>query len=251
MTLQENWPKIVVVGAGAVGGYFGGLLARAGAPVVMIGRPPFVEAVKKNGLFLDTLQFQESVRVEASTELSAVRGAEVVLFCVKTTDNAATARALAPLLAPGALVLALFSRASVPCRISENMAGELWTKLVWNCALNAVSALGRAKYGLIASSADAWKVVETVVYEVLAVARAAGIHPPGLEDPQAALAGALKIATSMAEALSSTGQDLNRGKRTEIDSLNGYVSRRGAELGVPTPVNQALFALVKLAEGGS
>ena len=107
MTAQENWPKIAVVGAGAVGGYFGGLLARAGAPVVMIGRPAFVEAVKKNGLFLDTLQFQESVRVEASTELSAVRGAEIVLFCVKTTDNATTARALAPLLAPGALVLSM------------------------------------------------------------------------------------------------------------------------------------------------
>ena len=309
MTQQEGWPKIAVVGAGAVGGYFGGLLARAGAPVVMIGRPVFVEAVKKSGLFLDTLQLQESVRVEASTELSAVRGAEIVLFCVKTTDNATTARALAPLLVPGALVLsmqngvdnveqirvaapidvlpavvyvaasvpepgrvkhvgrgdlvigpengktkrfaALFSRAQVPCRISENIEGELWTKLVWNCALNAVSALGRAKYGQIASSSDTWKVVETAVYEVLAVARAAGIHPPGLEDPKVALAGALKIATQMAEALSSTGQDLNRGKRTEIDSLNGYISRRGAELGVRTPVNHALFALVKLAEGRS
>jgi len=292
-----------------VGGYFGGLLARAGAPVVMIGRAAFVEAVKKNGLFLDTLQFQESVKVEASTELSAVRGAEIVLFGVKTTDNAATAHALAPLIAPGAIVLsmqngvdnveqiraaagidalpavvyvaasvpepgrvkhvgrgdlvvgpqsertkkiaALFSRAGVGCRISENIEGELWTKLVWNCALNAVSALGRAKYGLIASSPDAWKVVETAVYEVLAVAKAAGIHPPGLEDPKAALAGALKIATQMAEALSSTGQDLSRGKRTEIDSLNGYISRRGIELGVPTPVNHALFALVKLAEGRS
>ncbi len=301
MSPHESWPKIAVVGAGAVGGYFGGLLARAGAPVVMIGRPAFVEAVRKNGLFLDTLQFQESVRVEASTELSAVRGAEIVLFCVKTTDNAEAARALAPLLAPGALVLSmqngvdnveqirtaaaidalpavvyvaasvpepgrvkhgpesertkriaeLFSRASVPCRISENIEGELWTKLIWNCALNAVSALGRAKYGSIASSTDAWKVVETAVYEVLAVARAAGIQPPGLEDPKAALAGALKIATQMAEALSSTGQDLNRGKRTEIDSLNGYISRRGAELGVPTPVNHALYALVKLAEGRS
>ncbi len=309
MTQHPGWPKIAVVGAGAVGGYFGGLLARAGAPVMMIGRPAFVGAVKKNGLFLDTLQFQESVRVEASTELSAVRGAEIVLFCVKTTDNATTARALAPLLGPGALVLsmqngvdnveqiraaapidalpavvyvaasvpepgrvkhvgrgdlvvgpenektkriaALFSRAQTPCRISENIEGELWTKLVWNCALNAVSALGRAKYGQIASSADAWKVVETAVYEVLAVARAAGIRPPGLEDPKAALAGALKIATQMAEALSSTGQDLNRGKRTEIDSLNGYISRRATELGVPTPVNHALFALVKLAEGRS
>jgi 2-dehydropantoate 2-reductase len=309
VTQQENWPKIAVVGAGAVGGYFGGLLARAGAPVVMIGRPAFVEAVKKNGLFLDTLQFQESVRVEASTELSAIRGAEIVLFCVKTTDNAMTARALSPLLAPGALVLsmqngvdnvdqiraaaavdglpsvvyvaasvpepgrvkhvgrgdlvvgpenektkkiaALFSRAQVPCRISENIDGELWTKLIWNCALNAVSALGRAKYGQIAASADARKVVETTVYEVLAVARAAGVRLPGLEDPQAALAGALKIATQMAEALSSTAQDMNRGKRTEIDSLNGYISGRGAELGVPTPVNHTLYTLVKLAEGRS
>jgi 2-dehydropantoate 2-reductase len=148
-------------------------------------------------------------------------------------------------------IAAVFSRAGVPCRISENIEGELWTKLVWNCALNAVSALGRAKYGQIASSSDAWKVVETAVYEVLAVARAAGIHPAGLEDPKVALAGALKIATQMAEALSSTGQDLNRGKRTEIDSLNGYISRRGAELGVPTPVNHALYALVKLAEDRS
>jgi len=295
------------VGAGAVGGYFGGLLARAGAPVVMIGRPAFVEAVKKNGLFLDTLQFQKSVRVEASTELDAVRGAEVVLFCVKTTDNATTARALAPLLAPDTLVLsfqngvdnveqiraaapiealptvvyvaasvpepgrvkhvgrgdlvfgpsnekterasALFTRASVPCRISENIEGELWTKLIWNCALNAVSALGRAKYGQIAASADARKVVETVVDEVLAVARAAKIHPPGLEDPKVAIAGAFKIAAQMAEAFSSTAQDMNRGKRTEIDSLNGYISHRGAQLGVPTPVNHALYALVKLAEG--
>jgi len=309
MTSPEPWPRIAVVGAGAVGGYFGGLLARAGASVVMIGRPAFVEAVKKNGLFLDTLHFKESVRVEASTELSAIRAAEIVLFCVKTTDDAATARAIAPLLAPNALVLSfqngvdnveqiraaaaiealptvvyvaasvpepgrvkhvgrgdlvfgpknektervvnLFSRANVPCRISDNIAGELWTKLIWNCALNAVSALGRAKYGQIAASADARKVVETLVDEVLAVARAADIHPPGLEDPKAAIAGAFKIATQMAEALSSTAQDMNRGKRTEIDSLNGYVSRRGTELGVPTPVNHALYALVKLAEGRS
>jgi 2-dehydropantoate 2-reductase len=55
----------------------------------------------------------------------------------------------------------------------------------------------------------------------------------------------------MSEALSSTAQDLLRGKRTEIDSLNGYISRRGAALGVATPINHALFALVKLAESRS
>jgi len=296
-----------VVGAGAVGGYFGAMLARKGAPVIMIGRRAFVEAVQKSGIFLDAVQFKESVRVEASTELQDVRGAEIVLFCVKTTDNAATAGALAPLLAPGALVVslqngvdnteqiraasgmealpavvyvaasvpepgrvkhvgrgdlvvgprnpeserisALFERAGVGCRISDNIAGELWTKLTWNCALNAVSALGRAKYGQIAASADARKVVEAAVYEVLAVAKAANVHPPGFEDPQVALTGSFKIATQMAEALSSTAQDMNRGKRTEIDSLNGYIARRGVELGVSTPINHALYTLVKLAEG--
>ena len=64
------WPKVAVVGAGAVGGYFGGMLARAGAPVILIGRPAFVDAVKTAGLTLDTLKFNESVRVEAAAELS-------------------------------------------------------------------------------------------------------------------------------------------------------------------------------------
>jgi 2-dehydropantoate 2-reductase len=63
-----------------------------------------------------------------------------------------------------------------------------------------------------------------------------------------ALAGALKIASQLTEAYSSTAQDLQRGKRTEIDSLNGFIARRGAALGVPAPVNFALATLVKLAE---
>ena len=56
------------------------------------------------------------------------------------------------------------------------------------------------------------------------------------------------LGEAMSQATSSTAQDIRRGKRTEIDSLNGYVARRGAELGVPTPVNQVLHALVKLLE---
>jgi len=99
------------------------------------------------------------------------------------------------------------------------------------------------------SNPEAWKVVEGVVGEYLAVARAANIDLGALADPKAAIAGALKIAEQMPEALSSTGQDLQRGKRTEIDSLNGYIAKRGAQLGVPAPVNHALAALVKLAEG--
>jgi 2-dehydropantoate 2-reductase len=284
------------------------MLARAGVPVVMIGRPSFVEAVCRSGLQLDSFRFQDTVHPQVSTELAAAAGAKVVLFCVKTTDTASVSKQLAAILqaesvvvslqngvnnaeeiraasglealpavvyvaasvpAPGTIkhlgrgdlvvgppnertekIARLFQSATVPCRISENMEGELWTKLIWNCALNAVSALGRVTYGEIIANAEARKIIEATVHETLNVARAKGVHPPGLEDPKAAIAGSFKIADQMSGTRSSTAQDLARGKHTEIDSLNGYVARLGAALGVPTPVNHTLYTLVKLYESG-
>jgi len=76
-------------------------------------------------------------------------------------------------------VAEVFLRAGVPCKISDNLGRELWTKLVWNCALNAISALGKATYGDILASADAKQLVEEVVYEALAVAEAAGNFASG------------------------------------------------------------------------
>src|SRR5262249_19970313 len=120
----------------------------------------------------------------------------------------------------------------------------LWTKMSMNCAYNAVSALGRAKYGRIMHHPQARELLRLAVEETVAVARATGV-----ELPEARLVEAtFRLGEGMSAATSSTAQDIHRGKRTEIDSLNGYVARRGAELGVPTPVNQTLHALVKLLE---
>jgi 2-dehydropantoate 2-reductase len=301
--------QIAVMGAGAVGCYFGGMLARAGMRVTLIARRETAEAVARDALFLDSIHFQERVAVAASTQPDAARDAELVLFCVKTRDTEEAARALAPHLKPGAIVASLqngvdnveriraaagidalpsvvyvaasvpapgrvkhvgrgdliighptrraeceqvaasFARAGVPCRISDNIERELWTKLVWNCAGNAISALGRVTYGQLVASEEACRLLEATVLETVAVARAAGIALPGLEDPQAAIASALKLLQrDLGQATSSTLQDVLRGRRTEIDSLNGYVVRRGRELGVPTPVNYTLYALVKLLE---
>src|SRR5271155_5352739 len=99
--------RVAVMGAGAVGSYFGGMLARAGVPVTMIARGAYVEAVRRDGLFLDTVSFQERVAVGVSADPSAVRDANVVLFCVKGQDNEATARAIAPHLAAGAIVVSV------------------------------------------------------------------------------------------------------------------------------------------------
>jgi 2-dehydropantoate 2-reductase len=108
--------------------------------------------------------------------------------------------------------------------------------------------LGHARYGQIAPSDAAKKLMQHIVDEVLAVARATGVVLPGVDDRESGMAAAMELVTQMADAFSSTAQDLNRGRPTEIDALNGYVARRGAELGVSVPVNHALFTLVKLAE---
>jgi 2-dehydropantoate 2-reductase len=142
----------------------------------------------------------------------------------------------------------VFIRAGIPCRVSDNIEGELWLKLLRNCALNAISALGHVRYGQIVQNDDAKKLMEQIVDEVLAVARAAGVTLPGVDDRESGMAAAVELATQMAGAFSSTAQDLDRGRLTEIDALNGYISGRGAQLGIPVPVNHALFTLVKLAE---
>lgn len=99
--------RIAVMGAGAVGCYFGGMLARAGHDVTLVARLPHVEAIRRDGLLLDTVSFLERVQVRAQTEPSAVRGAELVLFCVKSSDTARAALAIAPHLGRDALVLSL------------------------------------------------------------------------------------------------------------------------------------------------
>lgn len=99
--------RVAVMGAGAVGCYYGGMLARAGHEVVLIGRPQHVEAVQRDGLRLQAQTFDEHLRMAASTEASAVQGAGLVLFCVKSTDTEAAGTQLLPHLAPGALVLTL------------------------------------------------------------------------------------------------------------------------------------------------
>ena len=296
---QNTWPRIAVVGAGAVGCYFGGMLARAGTPVTLIGRPQHVEAITRDGLFLDSPHFQQQIPVSASTQMSTAREAELILLCVKTTATVEAAKSLAPYLAPDAAVLslqngvdnverirsaapieafpavvyvaaemtapgrvkhtgrgdliigdllghaekdaarqrqletisALFARAGVPCRVSDDIEGELWTKMIINCTYNALSALGRARYHRLAQNPWTREVMIQAVQEAVAVARAAGVRLPDVDMIEVVL----KIAESMANAISSTAQDLARGKLTEIDSLNGYLARRGAELGIATP----------------
>lgn len=304
---QHSWPRVIVVGPGGVGGYFGGLLARAGASVTMLGRDgapsAHLKAMAEEGLRLHTLSFDEHVRVKTTTSTGEVANADVVLFCVKTTDTDAAAARIAPYVRPDAIVVDLqngvdnperlrragldpigavvyvavavekpgevihrgrgdlvfghrerredvarvrdwFERASVPCRISDDIDRDLWIKLILNSMANATSALTGATYGTLAAFEPTWEVAAGVAREGVAVANAEG-H--ALDENQVIQWG-LEVCRGVGAATSSTQQDIARGRATEIDSLNGYIARRGAELQVPTPVNDTLWALVKLRE---
>jgi 2-dehydropantoate 2-reductase len=304
--------SIAVVGAGAVGSYYGALLARAGHTVTLIGRAAHVAAIRDKGLLLHQGGTVEAVRLNASTEIAAVQGADLVLCCVKSTDTDGVARAMAPHLRADALVLSLqngvdnapalaavlpntvlaaavyvatampepgvvqhFGRgdlvigpidaqaahdpaviqqlqrvvdlmasADVPVTVSADVRAELWSKLLVNCAYNAISALAQQPYGRMAAQPEIVQMQRALVHEVIAVARAEGVAL-SLPESMAAMA---RIAGAMPAQFSSTAQDLARGKRSEIDHLNGTVVRLGARHGVATPVNQALYALVKLVE---
>jgi 2-dehydropantoate 2-reductase len=298
--------RVAVLGAGAVGCFFGGMLARAGREVTLIGRPVHVDAFNARGLRFEGLKFDEQVVVKSSTEASAVRGCRLVLFCVKSTDTEDAAAQMAPFLDAGALVVNLqngvdnteriqarvaqpvipavvyvatemagpghlkhhgrgdlvigdlggavpadalaqvqrwFQAAGVPVVLSDNVAGELWEKLVVNCAYNALSAIAQLPYGKMIEGPGIRDVMRDVVQETLAVAKASGVSmAPDMLDRT------YRIAAAMPTQFSSTAQDLARGKPTEIEHLNGFVVRRGAALGVRTPANRALYALVRLLE---
>ena len=288
------------------------MLARAGHRVTLIGRPAHVQAISRNGLKLDlaTSSSTEIIQIEASTELSSLHTADLVLFCVKSTDSASVALQIAPYLSPNALMMSLqngvensnliaqqvanvvipcvvyvateipapgcvkhhgrgdlvigtmqssrlsdpqktlqaivelFASAQVSVQISTNVMAELWSKLMINCAFNAISGLAQIQYGKLAALEPVRNTQTALVKEVIAVAKADGIHL----SETLALQAVEQISVTMGSQKSSTAQDMARSKPSEIDHLNGFIVRRGMALGVATPVNQALFALVKLVE---
>lgn len=135
------------------------------------------------------------------------------------------------------------AEAGIPTQMSGNVRGALWAKLVINCAYNALSAIAQQPYGWLVRQDGAGEVIADLVAECLAVAQADDVRMDG--DVHAAVRG---IAQSMPGQLSSTAQDLARGRPSEIEHLNGYVARRGAALGVATPVNRALLVLVRMLQ---
>jgi len=134
--------------------------------------------------------------------------------------------------------------ASVPTTVSHDIRKILWTKLAMNCGYNALSALGRARYERLVADASSATLMRHIVDELVTVGRADGVDL----DRESVWKQVFELASGMPHAISSTGQDIAAGRATEVDDLNGYVTRRGAALGVATPVNETMVRLVRILE---
>ena len=296
---------IAVMGAGGVGGYFGGLLARAGHNVTFIARGPHLEAIRSNGLRVESGNDGVFTVPGNATDDPASAGLQdLVLFTVKMYDNDDAIHAIAPMVGPDTIVLTLqngidngerlvevygaervmigsaylegrisepgvvtqggpgaasfgertigisergerlyqvFSDANWRVDLLENMTGMLWKKFAYLSGSAGVCAASGCAYGELRSVPETRAAIEAAIAEALAVGDAAGapLEPDSLEWSMNALDNF--PATGMA----SLAKDFAEGRPVELEGLTGVVIRMGREHGVPTPVNNALYAVLK------
>ncbi|OYY85493.1 MAG: 2-dehydropantoate 2-reductase [Polaromonas sp. 28-63-22] len=250
--------KVAVMGAGAVGCYYGGMLARAGHDVVLIARPQHVEAIARSGLRMEAQTFDEQVRLAASSEASAVQGAALVLFCVKSTDTESAGALIRPHLAGDALVLCLQNGVDNADRLRTVLPQHAVAAAVVYVATEMagpghVRHHGRGEL-VIEPSGPGEAVAKALIgagvpTDISSNVRGALWAKLILNCAYNAVSAITQLPYGKTVAGEGTAQDLARGKRSEIDYLNGLIVQRGAALGVATPVNRVLWALVKLMEG--
>jgi len=309
---KHPWPRVGVMGAGAIGCLYGAWLSRAGASVAVVARARHVAAIRESGLRATGTSFDFRIPVSASTDPEILEGCDLILFSTKTRDTEEAARLARPFLAPEALVLcfqngvdgterlstllpnpvfpaalvvscfmagpghvhhngrgdvvigewfpehpevvarrarlrdlaATFERAGIKSEVADDIRVTLWTKLAMNCAYNALSALGRARYERLVRTEASRVLMRQVVEELVAVGRADGVAL----DFETVLKQVMDLAQGFPAAISSTAQDIASRRGTEIADLNGSVVRRGKAMGVATPLNEVLERLVRVLE---
>lgn len=298
--------RIVIMGTGGTGGYYGAALARAGHDVTFVARGAHLEAIRTNGL---RITGQEEFQVNSVRAMAGLQGeppAEVILFAVKTYDTDAGAELIRPVVGPNTMVLPIqngvesldrldqllgpgrtvgglcrisaeiaapgviklsstfkevilgetdgqesvrtwafaqaLRSADVPCKVTPNIRSELWQKFAFITALSGVTGAARQPIGPIRSCPEAFALFGDVVTEAVQVAVAAGV--PLAPDLPGAL---VRFAEGLPQGMkASLLVDLERGRRTEVESLQGALSRLGRRYGVPTPTTDVLYALIKL-----
>ena len=301
--------RIAVIGAGGVGGYFGGLLARAGQEVGFLARGEHLRALRERGLRVRSVHGDfELPTVRATDRAEELGQADLVLFTVKTYDTDGAAEAIRPIVRPGAAVLTFqngvdnteridrvlgpgtamggtvhietsiaepgviaqtspmrrvvvgemdgrrtdraerildaFGAAGLDATLADDIRTALWEKFLFITGMSGMTTLTRSNVGEMLAVPEVRELIEGATGETAAVAAAEGIDlgPDPVGRLMTFVRGLKPTMTS------SMKRDLDRGRRLEVESINGTVVRLGRAHGIATPVNACIYACLKLED---
>lgn len=301
--------RIAVMGAGSIGSYFGGTLARAGNHVYLIARGEHLAAIRDGGLRIQTdselLTIPCGDTLEATDDPSAVGPVDLVLLTVKTYQNEVAVPAMLPMVGSDTSVLCLqngidsyraaaqaageervlpgaayieaarlgpglvqqsgsvvriafgepdgsdtergrtieetLSNAGINAQFSHDIQQTLWTKFLFIATMAGATSLSRETMAQIMPRPEWRAVIVNCMREIEAVALASEIRlDPNIVDNTVAY-----IEGDLEDMHASMHADIMAGRPLELEALNGAVVRAGMQAGVPTPINDVIYAALK------
>jgi 2-dehydropantoate 2-reductase len=308
--------RYLIMGTGALGTIFGGLLRQAGQSVDFIGQGEHFDVLRRQGLAIDGIWGTLQAGPVTVSPQDPKRPYDSILLCVKSFDTETACRQVKSLLAPGGLVISIqnglgnldiisrecgpaaavgarvifgakisrpglatitvyadkvllgmpsagshpaqllqvaahLNQAGIPTALVDNIITPIWEKALYNCALNPLGAILRATYGELAASGPTRDLMAAIIAEIYAVA--ARMHIPLYH---ATWAGYFqhfleRLVPPTAAHHPSMLQDLQQGRRTEIEALNGTICRYAVQHHLPAPTNDTVCRLIRFLEGSA
>ena len=302
--------RIAVMGAGSIGGYFGGMLSLGGNDVTLIARGAHLDAIRTNGLRIITDAGERTVSCAATSDPAEAGAMDLVLLTVKTYHNAQAVESMAPMVSANTTVLCLqngidsyrpaagafgdnrvmpgaayieaglpgpgivrqtgsvvriefgevqggdsdrgrliretLELSGIPAVFNEDIHRTLWTKFLFIATMAGTTTLAREELAGLMPRPEWKRVVVGCLREIEAVGRASGI---ALE-PDVSAEILRYMEANLAQMHASMHSDILAGRPLELEALNGAVVRAGLAAGVPTPINDLIYALLKPWAGG-
>lgn len=298
--------RILIMGSGGTGAYYGGKLARAGHDVTFVARGAHLEALQTRGLSVTGVDAFHVPNVHATQDPAGMAPVDLIVVAVKAYDTNDAAALIAPTVGPETVVLPIqngvdnhvrigavvgqdrvlgglcrisaeieapgvirrnsafsdiilgeldgslsprtaaiaeaLNGAGIKTKISSDIRADMWRKFVFITAMSGVTGATRSPIGPIREVPETFELFRQIAREVVAVAHAEGV---AIEDdlPEKLVTQAQGLEQGLKASLLV---DLERGRRTEVETLHGTAVRLGREHGVPTPVTAVIYALIKL-----
>ncbi len=300
--------NVTVLGAGAMGSLFGGLLARSGNQVTLLDIwQEHVDAIDRDGLLIEEDTTIRIKNIKAASPPAAIDKTDLLIVFVKSTVTGEALEQVKGALGPDTIVLTLqnglgnvekisacvgqenviagttahgstllgpgkvrhagrgltvigeingqvssrvlqiasmLNEATIQTKVTDNVLGLIWDKLLVNVGINALTAITGLENGKLLHFRETEELLEMAVSEGIRVARAKGIML-GYDDP---IAHTKEICSLTGKNKSSMLQDILNKRKTEIDTINGAIVREGEQLGIETPVNKVLTNLIKTVQ---